>query len=61
MFYCDFPGCEKSYNLKRNLVAHKQRVHKEGKEDIDDEDDETVTVKSEQMQMSKSSLDVPIQ
>ena len=53
MFYCDFPGCDKSYNLKRNLVAHKQRVHKEGKtdekDDEEDENDDTVTVKSEKM------------
>lgn len=27
-FSCDFPGCDKSYNLKRNLTAHRERVHK---------------------------------
>ena len=28
LFSCDYPGCSKSYNLKGNLDAHKQRVHK---------------------------------
>ena len=28
LYYCDYPGCTKSYNLKGNLDAHRLRVHK---------------------------------
>ena len=27
-YECDFPGCVKSYNLKRNLDAHRWTSHK---------------------------------
>ena len=28
LYYCDYPSCTKSYNLKGNLDAHRLRVHK---------------------------------
>ena len=28
LYYCDYSGCTKSYNLKGNLDAHRFRVHK---------------------------------
>ena len=28
MYSCDYPGCDKSYNAKGNLDAHRKRVHK---------------------------------
>ena len=27
-YFCDYPGCSKSYGIKGNLDAHKARVHK---------------------------------
>ena len=27
-FFCDYPGCSKSYGIKGNLTAHRARVHK---------------------------------
>ena len=28
LYYCDYPGCTKSYNLRGNLDAHRFRVHR---------------------------------
>ena len=27
-YFCDYPGCTKSYGIRENMYAHKKRVHK---------------------------------